>query len=214
VDLPSEARGNIPTVGYFNKIYGERGWHSATIISLGIGQGEILVTPLQLANLYAAIGNHGWYIKPHLVKVLNDVHDKKDIKPNLPKNYATINTKWYIPVNDGLRQVVESGTAIESKIEGISLCGKTGTVQNSHGDHHSVFAGFAPKDNPRIAVAVVIENAGFGAKYACPIASLIVEKYLNDTISTKRLEKQEKMKAVNLLNKYQQPLPPKEAVAE
>ena len=214
IDLPSESKGNIPSVNYFNKIYGERGWHSATIISLGIGQGEILVTPLQLCNLYAAIGNHGWYIKPHLVKTLNDVHDKKDIKLKLPRNNATIDVQWYIPVNEGLRQVVESGTAIESKIDGISLCGKTGTVQNSHGDHHSVFAGFAPKDNPKIAIAVVIENAGFGAKYACPIASLMVEKYLNDTISTKRLEKQEKMKAVNLLLKYQQASAPKEAVAE
>jgi penicillin-binding protein 2 len=202
VDLPSEARGNIPSVNYFNKIYGEKGWHSATIISLGIGQGEILVTPIQLANLYAAIGNQGWYIKPHLVKELQEVHDKKDVKPALKKNYATIDTRWYLPVNDGLRQVVEAGTAIESKIDGISLCGKTGTVQNSHGDHHSVFAGFAPRDKPKIAIAVFVENAGFGATYGCPIASLMVEKYLNDTIADNRLAKQKKMEETNLLQKY------------
>lgn len=203
VDLPSEARGNIPSVNYFNKIYGEKGWHSATIISLGIGQGEILVTPIQLANMYAAIANHGWYKKPHLVRSLEDVHEKKNLKTNLPQNNATVDPQWYIAVNDGLRQVVESGTAIESKIEGISLCGKTGTVQNSHGDHHSVFAGFAPKDHPKIAIAVVVENAGFGATYGCPIASLMVEKYLNDTIADNRLAKQKKMMETNLILKYQ-----------
>jgi penicillin-binding protein 2 len=203
VDLPSESRGNIPSVNYFNKIYGEKGWHSATIISLGIGQGEILVTPIQLANMYAAIANHGWYKKPHLVRSLEDVHEKKNTKTNLAQNNATVDPQWYIAVNDGLRQVVESGTAIESKIEGISLCGKTGTVQNSHGDHHSVFAGFAPKDHPKIAIAVIVENAGFGATYGCPIASLMVEKYINDTIAENRLAKQKKMMETNLIQKYQ-----------
>jgi penicillin-binding protein 2 len=203
VDLPSEARGNIPSVNYFNKIYGLKGWHSATIISLGIGQGEILVTPIQLANMYATIANHGYYIKPHLVKDLENVHEKKNMKPTLSKNLATIDPQWYIPVNEGLRQVVEAGTAIESKIQGISLCGKTGTVQNSHGDHHSVFAGFAPKDNPKIAIAVIVENAGFGATYGCPIASLMVEKYINDTIADNRIAKQTKMMETNLITKYQ-----------
>ncbi len=204
IDLPSEMRGNIPSVKYFNKIYGEKGWHSATIISLGIGQGEILVTPLQLCNMYAAIANQGWYIRPHIVKTVHDVHNKKDIKPELKKTYTTIDTRWFVPVTDGLRQVVEAGTAVESKVEGISLCGKTGTVQNNHGDNHSVFAGFAPKETPKIAIAVIVENAGFGAKYAGPIASLMVEKYLNDTIATKRLEKEKKIKEINLLYKYQQ----------
>lgn len=202
VDLPSESRGNIPTVNYYNKIYGEKGWHSSTIISLGIGQGEILITPLQLANFYAAISNHGWYVKPHLVKTLQEVHEKKDVKPDLKKNYATVDARWYIPITDGLRQVVEAGTAIESRIEGISLCGKTGTVQNSHGDHHSVFAGFAPKEQPKIAIAVIVENAGFGGTFACPIASLMVEKYLNDTIADYRLVKEKKMEETNLLAKY------------
>ncbi|MBS1617490.1 MAG: penicillin-binding protein 2 [Bacteroidetes bacterium] len=202
VDLPSEARGNIPSINYYNKIYGEKGWHSATIISLGIGQGEILVTPLQLANFYAALGNHGWYIKPHLVKTFQKVHDKNEVKPDLKKIYAAIDTRWYVPVNDGLRQVVEAGTATESRIEGISLCGKTGTVQNSHGDHHSVFAGFAPKDNPKIAIAVVVENAGFGATFACPIASLMVERFINDTVADNRKAKEKKMMETNLLDKY------------
>lgn len=203
IDLPSEARGNIPSVAYFNKIYGEKGWHSATIISLGIGQGEILVTPLQLCNLYAGIANQGWYIKPHIVRTILDVHDKKDIKPILKRNNCSIDRKWFVPVNEGLRQVVEAGTAIESKVEGISLCGKTGTVQNNKGDNHSVFAGFAPKDNPKIAIAVVVENAGFGAKFAGPIASLMVEKYLNDTIAENRLPKEKKMIETNLIQKYQ-----------
>jgi penicillin-binding protein 2 len=152
--------------------------------------------------MYAAIANHGWYLKPHLVRDLEDVHEKKNIKADLPKNNATVDPKWYIAVNEGLRQVVESGTAIESKINGISLCGKTGTVQNSHGDHHSVFAGFAPKDNPKIAIAVVVENAGFGATYGCPIASLMVEKYINDTIADNRLAKEKKMMETNLIQKY------------
>lgn len=202
IDLPSEARGNIPTIKYLNKVYGEKGWHSATIISLGIGQGEILVTPLQLANVYAAIANHGWYYPPHLVKKVMDVSSNKDVQKKSAKLFTKIANQWYVPVVDGLRQVVESGTAVASKVEGITLCGKTGTVQNPHGDNHSIFAGFAPKDNPKIAIAVVVENAGYGATYSAPIASLMVERYINDTIAEKRLPLEEKMSKMNLLYKY------------
>ncbi|MFN8308699.1 MAG: penicillin-binding protein 2 [Chitinophagales bacterium] len=202
IDLPSEARGNIPSVKYLNKIYGEKGWHSATIISLGIGQGEILVTPLQLANVYAAIANRGWYYPPHLVRRVMDVTTNKDVQKKREKLYTKIDVSWFRPVNDGLRMVVESGTAIASKVEGITLCGKTGTVQNPHGDNHSIFAGFAPKENSKIAIAVVVENAGFGATYSAPIASLMVEKYLNDTIAENRKALEEKMMNMNLLYKY------------
>ncbi len=202
VDIPGEVRGNIPSVNYFNKMYGERGWKSATIISLGIGQGEVLVTPLQLCNAYASIANKGFYITPHLVKKIVDTDTQKDTKKKDEKHYTKISPEWYEAVIEGLYQVVQTGTASSSRIDGIAMCGKTGTVQNPHGDNHSLFAAFAPKDDPKIVVAVCVENAGYGGRFAGPIASLIVEKYLNDTISTRRLDLEKRMKESNLLDKY------------
>jgi penicillin-binding protein 2 len=202
VDLPSEVNGNIPSVKYYDRIYGANRWRFATIISLGIGQGEILVTPIQMANLYACIGNKGHYITPHIVKKVTDPVSGKDVTPVHQRHQCLVDEKNFYPVNEGLFQVVEAGTARSAHVEGITLCGKTGTAQNPHGDNHSMFAGFAPKDNPKIAIAVVVENGGYGADYAAPIASLIVEKYLNDTIQTKRLPLQEKMINGNLLHKY------------
>ena len=215
IDLPSEAKGNIPSVKYFNKIYGEGGWHSSTIISLGIGQGEILVTPLQLANVFAAIANNGWYYTPHVVKKIIDPTTQKDVRKKDEKHYTKVSPEWFIPVREGLFQVVQAGTAVESKVDGIAICGKTGTVQNPHGDNHSLFAGYATKDEPKIAIAVCVENAGFGARYAGPIASLMIEKYLNDTISTKRLPKEKLMIESNLIYKYfPTPKPKPEATDE
>lgn len=202
VDLPSEVSGNIPTVNYYNKMYGENGWHSATIISLGIGQGEILVTPIQLANLYACIANSGYYITPHVVKKITDPASGKDVTHKYEKHQCLIDEETFPPVIEGLHRVVESGTAVAAKVNGISLCGKTGTAQNPHGDNHSMFAGFAPMEKPKIAIAVIVENGGFGASYAAPIASLMVEKYLNDTIQTSRLPLEQRMMEGNLLNKY------------
>lgn len=202
IDMPSEARGNIPSVKYFNKMYGENGWRSSTIISLGIGQGEILTTPLQLCNFYAAIANKGWYISPHVVKKIVSTENQKDNTKKKEKHYCKVGPEWFPPVLEGLLQVVQSGTASASKVEGIELCGKTGTVQNPHGDNHSLFAGFAPMNNAKIAVAVCVENAGYGGRFAGPIASLIVEKYLNDTISTKRIALETKMKEADLIHKY------------
>jgi penicillin-binding protein 2 len=202
VDLPSEVSGNIPSVNYYNRIYGENGWHSATILSLGIGQGEILVTPIQLANLYACIANQGYYITPHIVKHITDPETNKDVTHKYERHEALIDKQHFPPVIDGLHQVVEAGTARAAHVDGISLCGKTGTAQNPHGDNHSIFAGFAPKDSAKIAIAVLVENGGYGADYAAPIASLIVEKYLNDTIQTRRLPLEKKMIEGNLLSKY------------
>ncbi len=202
VDLPSEVGGNIPSVKYYNKIYGAGRWRFATIISLGIGQGEILVTPLQMANLYACIANKGYYITPHIVKKITDPVTQKDVTHGYERHQCMVDTKWFDPVNEGLFQVVEAGTARAARVEGITMCGKTGTAQNPHGDNHSMFAGFAPKDNPKIAVAVVVENGGYGGDFAAPIASLMVEKYLNDTIQTKRLPIEERMINSNLLHKY------------
>lgn len=202
IDLPSEVSGNIPTVKYYNRIYGENRWRFATIVSLGIGQGEVLTTPLQMANIFAAIANKGYWITPHVIKRITDPVTNKDVTHQYEKHKIDIETKHFDVVIDGLFEVVEAGTAKAARVEGISLCGKTGTAQNPHGDNHSMFAGFAPKDNPKIAIAVVVENGGYGATYAAPIASLIVEKYINDTIQEKRLVIEKRMIETNLLNKY------------
>lgn len=202
IDLPSESKGNIPSVKYFNRLYGEKGWHSSTIISLGIGQGEILVTPLQLANLYAAVANRGYWFTPHMVKQITDPLTGKNVLKPFGKHYVKIDPSKFQYVNEGLFSVVEAGTARSARVEGITLCGKTGTAQNPHGDDHSMFAGYAPKDNPKIAIAVVVENGGFGSTYAAPIASLMVEKYLNDTIQTKRLPLEKRMLDADLFKKY------------
>ncbi len=182
VDMLSEKTGNVPAPEYYNKIYGKRRWKAVTIISLAIGQGEITMTPLQLANLYAIFANRGYYIKPHLVKSINNKPYYKEIK-----NQTGIDRAYFEVIAEGLLDVVETGTGRRSKIPGISFGGKTGTAQNPHGDDHSIFAGIAPVEQPKIAIAVVVENAGGGSKYAAPIASLMVEKYLNDTIATSRL---------------------------
>ncbi len=202
VDMASEVSGNIPTAKYFNKIYGAGRWKFATIISLGIGQGEVLTTPLQMANIFACIANKGYWITPHVIKKITDPVTKKDVTHTYETHKALVEQKHFEPVIQGLFDVVEAGTAKAARVEGITLCGKTGTAQNPHGDNHSMFAGFAPKDNPKIAIAVVVENGGYGSTYAAPIASLIVEKYLNDTIQTKRLPIEKRMIETNLLNKY------------
>lgn len=202
VDLPSEVNGNIPSVHYYDKLYGENRWHSANIISLGIGQGEILVTPIQMANLFACLGNQGYYITPHIVKKITDPETNKDLTRKYEKHVTLIDADHFPPVVEGLFDVVEAGTARAAHVNGITLCGKTGTAQNPHGDNHSIFAGFAPEFNPKIAIAVIVENGGYGAEYAAPIASLLVEKYLNDTIQTSRLPLEKKMMEGNLLSRY------------
>lgn len=193
VDMLSEKSGNVPSPDYYNKIYGKRRWKAVTIISLAIGQGEITMTPIQLANLYAIFANRGYYIKPHLVKSIDEKPYYKEIKNN-----TGINAKYFDVIAEGLFAVVEVGTGRRSKIPNITFGGKTGTAQNPHGDDHSIFAGFAPIENPKIAIAVVVENAGGGSKYAAPIASLMVEKYLHDTIATSRLSFEEVILKANL----------------
>lgn len=202
IDLPSEVSGNIPSVNYYNKIYGAGRWKFATIISLGIGQGEILTTPLQMANMMACIANYGTWITPHVVRKITDPQTNKDVTHPYETHTALIDKPQFTPIIEGMFQVVESGTAKAARVEGITMCGKTGTAQNPHGDNHSMFAGFAPKDNAKIAIAVVVENGGYGSAYAAPIASLIVEKYLNDTIAEKRLPIEKRMIEANLLSKY------------
>lgn len=181
LDMPSEGRGKLPKSSLYDKMYKGPNWRSSTIISLAIGQGELEATPLQLANIECVIANHGYYYKPHLIKAIGD---KQIIRPEYKvKNYVGIDSQYFEPLINGMQAVVDKGTAVASKIPGIVMCGKTGTAQNPHGEDHSIFVAFAPRDNPKIAVAVVVENAGEGAHWAAPIASFIVEKYLTDSIS-------------------------------
>ncbi|RYY37182.1 MAG: penicillin-binding protein 2 [Sphingobacteriaceae bacterium] len=181
VDMPNEKKGNVPAPERYDKIFGENRWRSSSIISLAIGQGELLATPLQLANIECTIANHGYYFTPHLIK---SIGDKKIVKKEFTeKHYVGVNAEYFEPVIDGMQQVVESGTAVNARIPGIVMCGKTGTVQNPHGKNHSIFVAFAPRENPKIAIAVVVENAGYGSSWAAPIASYMVEQYLRDTIS-------------------------------
>ncbi|HEX7367118.1 MAG TPA: penicillin-binding protein 2 [Pelobium sp.] len=183
IDLPAERKGLIPTADYYTKSFGNDKWTSAFNISLSIGQGELGITPLQMANVTAILANRGFYYKPHLIKAIGD---KKVIEEQYTKrNSAGIDAKYFEPVIEGMSRVVNSpgGTAYNARIDGIEICGKTGTVQNPHGDNHSVFIAFAPRENPKIAIAVVVENAGYGATWSAPIASLMIEKYLRDSIS-------------------------------
>jgi len=181
LDVPGESRGNVPTPLYYDNIYKKGGWRSSTILSLAIGQGELLATPLQMANLECTIANHGYYYKPHLVKAIGVQNVIK--KEYTLRNYVGIDSGNFEPVINGMEAVVEHGTGNHSKIPGIIMCGKTGTAQNPGGEAHSVFVAFAPRENPKIAIAVVVENSGEGAHWAAPIASFIVEQYLRGSIS-------------------------------
>jgi penicillin-binding protein 2 len=181
LDMPSESRGNVPTPLHYDNIYKPGAWRSSTIISLAIGQGELLATPLQMANLECTIANQGFYYKPHLIKAIGAKNVIK--KEYTLRNYVGIDSSYFKPVIDGMQAVVESGTANHSKIPGIIMCGKTGTAQNPGGESHSLFVAFAPRENPKIAIAVVVENSGEGAHWAAPIASFIVEQYLKGSIS-------------------------------
>ncbi|MBR1630707.1 MAG: penicillin-binding protein 2 [Paludibacteraceae bacterium] len=173
-DLYQQKSGRIPSVEMYDKWYGPKGWKALTIRSNSIGQGEVELTPLQLANMVATIANGGYYITPHLNK--ND--------SMLSRRHQTlVSPKWFSYVQEGMFSVLDHGTGRRSQIPGIDACGKTGTAQNSHGKDHSVFVVYAPKDNPKIAVAVIIENGGFGATWAAPMGSLMVERYLTDSIS-------------------------------
>jgi len=189
-DFPNIKSGFVPDVAFYDKWYGSGRWAFSTIYSLSIGQGELGVIPLQMANLATILANRGHYYTPHFIK---NIESEKDI----PKIYkiqheVNIDKKYFDPVIDGMARVVgeDGGTARRARIDSIIVCGKTGTAQNPHGKDHSIFIAFAPKDNPKIAIAVYIENAGFGGTWAAPIASLMIEKYLTDSISSPLKEKE------------------------
>jgi penicillin-binding protein 2 len=187
-DLPNEKSGLVPTVEYYDKKYKGNPWKFGNIYSLSIGQGEIGVLPIQMANLAAIMANRGYYYTPHIIKGISEVGniDKKF----LVKHETGIKREYFEYVVSGMEQVVRAGTARRAFIPDLSICGKTGTAQNPHGDDHSVFIGFAPKHNPKIAIAVYVENAGFGGTWAAPIASLMMEKYIRRTTSRKHLEEE------------------------
>ncbi|MBE0637080.1 MAG: penicillin-binding protein 2 [Bacteroidales bacterium] len=177
-DLLVERSGNVPSSEYYDKYFGKNRWRSMTIRSLSIGQGEILVTPLQLANMAAIIANRGYYCDPHLVKTIKRNGVSEILKPE--KRITMVDPRHYDIVVEGMRRVYagDHGTGRWYADENLSMCGKTGTVQNPHGENHSLFMAFAPVDNPKIAIAVVVENGGFGATFAAPIATLMMKKYI------------------------------------
>ena len=182
-DFVSGTNGKLPKPEYYNKYYGRTSWNSSTIISMAIGQGELLLTPIQMANISAIIANRGFYFTPHIVKSIEG--NEKIDTTFLEKKYTTINPKHFDVIIEGMEKVIKKsdGTAHNIKSDSISICGKTGTAQNPHGEDHSIFIAFAPKENPEIAIAVYIENGGWGSTWAAPIAGLMIEKYLKADIN-------------------------------
>jgi penicillin-binding protein 2 len=182
-DFVSGAKGLLPEHTYYNKYYGRTSWNSSTIISMAIGQGELLLTPIQMANIAAIIANKGYFYTPHIIK---GIEGENKIDSNFTtKKYTTINPKHYEVIIDGMERVVSSSTGTANNIlaEDIVICGKTGTAQNPHGEDHSIFIAFAPKDKPKIALAVYVENGGWGSTWAAPIAGLMIQKYTNSKVN-------------------------------
>ena len=207
-DLPIGRPGLIPNSEFYNNLYSGENWGATNIISNGIGQGEVLATPIQLANLTSAIANKGFYLTPHFVRT----KDKEKSKIKLSKINTKVETDYYYDVIDGMHKVIEKGTARIAKIKGLDLCGKTGTVENftiikgkkTQLTDHSIFIAFAPKENPKIAIAAFIENGYWGSRWAAPISSLMIEKYLNNYITRPRLEN--RMLNGSLEYEYNKPL--------
>lgn len=199
-DIANELNGNVPSINYYNRIFGKGSWKASTVISLGIGQGEMGVTPLQNANLVTIIANKGWYYTPHIVKAIGDNPNDTLLDRFKVKHYTKITDESaYNSVIKGMAWAVDEGTASRLQIDSIPYCAKTGTAENPHGKDHSVFVSFAPRENPKIAIGILIENAGFGSTWAGPIARLMMEKYLKGYITRPDLEK--KMLEGDLIHK-------------
>ncbi len=185
VDLPGEKRGMIPNADYYDKAY-RRSWNGLTVISISIGQGEVTATPLQIANLGATIANRGWFITPHVVK---DIQDEDLDTLYTERRYTMAEPRHYDYVVQGMRQAVLAGTCRGANLPDIEVCGKTGTAQNPHGQDHSAFMGFAPMNEPKIAICVYVENGIWGATYGVPIGALMIEQYLKGGLSPESEEK-------------------------
>lgn len=210
VDIPFERPGKLPDTSLYNKMY-NGSWNSCTMLYVGMGQGEIALTPIQMTNALCIIANKGYYYTPHFVRSIGNNPNDSLLKPYLKKHVVThISDTIYNIVKQGMQDVVDHGTGRVAQMEGIEVCAKTGTVENKavvNGQamkmkDHSVFVAFAPKEDPKIAIAVIVENAGFGASWAGPIASLMMEKYIRDTVAAKRKPLEEKMFNANLISKY------------
>jgi len=186
-DLPYESAGIIPSADYYDRAYGKDRWNAHSIISISIGQGEICTTPVQLANLAAIIANKGYYYPPHLVRA---IAHKDSLNTRFEKKSSGIENKYFSGVITGMENAVLAGTARRASVPGIRVAAKTGTAENPPRKDHSLLVCFAPIDNPKIAIAIIVENGGFGATWAAPIASLIIEHYLTDTMLRKDLETQ------------------------
>ncbi len=202
-DFPAELGGTIPDAAYYDKVYGDGAWKATTVISLSIGQGEIGCTPLHLANLCSTIANRGYYYIPHIIKDSGNVTIDSKYRE---KQFTLVDTSYFPVVVEGMYRAVNSGygsggTATVAAVKGLDICGKTGTAQNPRGDDNSVFICFAPKDNPKIAVAAYVEHGSFGARWAAPIASLLVEKYLSGEISSSRKYLETRVLEGNLMDK-------------
>lgn len=199
-DFPNALKGDLPTEEMYNKIYGKGRWSPLTIRSLAIGQGELGATPLQMANVAAIVANRGYYYPPHLIREIENDSIPAEFTR---KVYTKISPENFEPIIAGMEQVLKGNLSFTSAVPGVVMCGKTGTVQNNQGSDHSVFTAFAPKDNPKIAIFVYVENGVWGSRYAAPMAGLMVEKYLNDTISVKKKLIEQRMMEANLLNPNQ-----------
>jgi penicillin-binding protein 2 len=176
IDLPNEKRGLVPTPATYDAAYHNKPWKFSNIYSIAIGEGENLVVPLQMANFVATIANRGYYYTPHIVRAVGA--DGKALPRYLERHYTTIDSANFKIAIDAMEQVVAAGTGMRAKLKDIIVCGKTGTVQNEPRPDHSVFIAFAPRDNPKIAISVYVENSGQGGRAAASIASLMIEKYL------------------------------------
>ncbi len=199
-DFSNGLKGDLPTESDYNKIYGEGHWNALTVRSLAIGQGELGVTPLQMANYGAILANRGYYYKPHIIKEVENDTISRSFKI---RTDVQIEAKYFEPVITGMAKSVAENIALLVKIPEIEMCGKTGTEENPHGSDQSVFFDFAPRENPEIAIFVYVENGVWGSRYAAPMASLMVEKYLTDSISTRRKKIEKRMFDANLLNPNQ-----------
>ncbi len=198
IDLPYEGRGFVPDTSYYDRYYLKR-WGASTIYSMAIGQGELLETPLQMANQAAVIANRGFYYKPHVVK---GIEGEVISRNYTDKVQSTVSAASFEPVVQGMERVYTGhhGTARWYKNDSIDFCGKTGTVENPHGEDHSMFMAFGPKDNPQIAIAVVVENSGFGSTWAAPIATFMMEKYIRGKISDKYKWKEKQLLEADLIH--------------
>lgn len=200
LDFPREQKGNFPTSTFYNRRFKAQKWNSIWIRSLAIGQGEMLMTNIQMANLAAIMANRGFYYTPHLMT--GYIQEDGTISERYTQqNFVGIDQIYFEPVIDGLERVVTAGTARSAFIDDISVCGKTGTAENPHGEDHSIFFAFAPRDNPEIAIAVYVENAGFGGTFAAPIASLMIEKYIRGAIKENRHYLEKRIKEADLVKK-------------